>query len=294
MVIALVVLLFMSLIAVGVIAVWRKSEKGKTPKSLWLIPIIIAALILLFDVFTIIPAGYRGVVLVFGKVEGTYGEGLNLKIPFISEVIQMSVKTQLFEHKKATAASKDIQDVITDLAINYKLDPNKVGEIYRTVGLDYIAKIADPVVQEILKEVTARYVAEDTILKRAQLKGEIESILSDRLKPRGVIIEGVNITNFAFSAEFTKAIEAKQVAAQKVLEAENKLREIEVVARQAEQQAKGEAAAAIARAEGQVKAMQMLSESLTDSYLRYLYIDKLAKDAKIIIVPEGMPFTVQP
>jgi prohibitin 2 len=106
----------------------------------------------------------------------------------------------------------------------------------------------------------------------------------------------VNITNFNFSPEFTKAIEAKQVAVQRVLEAENKLRQIEVEARQAEQQAKGEAAAAVARAKGQQEAARILAEAIKENpeYLRYMYIDKLAKDAKIIIIPEGMPFTLNP
>jgi regulator of protease activity HflC (stomatin/prohibitin superfamily) len=81
---------------------------------------------------------------------------------------------------------------------------------------------------------------------------------------------------------------------QRVLEAENMFRQIEVEARQAEQQVKGVANAAIARAEGQAKAAQMLSQSIKDNpeYLRYLYIDKLARNASVIVVQEGMTLTI--
>ena len=84
------------------------------------------------------------------------------------------------------------------------------------------------------------------------------------------------------------------LAVQKVLGAGNKLRQIEVEARQAEQQEKGVANAAIARAEGQAKAAQILSQSIKDNpeYFRYRYIDKLAENASVIVVPEGMPLTI--
>lgn len=81
---------------------------------------------------------------------------------------------------------------------------------------------------------------------------------------------------------------------QKVLEAENKLRQIEVEARQAEARAKGEAAAAIARAEGQAKANKILLDSLTQELLQYTLIDKLAEKATTIIIPQGLPLTFAP
>jgi len=50
--------------------------------------------------------------------------------------------------------------------------------------------------------------------------------------------------------------------------------------------------AAIARAKGQAEAVEILKASLTPEYLQYIYIDKLAKDAKVIVVPAGMPLTI--
>jgi prohibitin 2 len=252
---------------------------------------------ILAGMFLTIDAGNRGVLLRFGKVAGVMGEGLNVKMPYIDNVEQMSVKTQLFE-SKATSASKDLQDVVTTIAVNYKLKPEAVGEIYSTIGRNYIDTIARPSIQEVVKSITSRFNAEDLILKREEVKTQIALELTKRLAERNIIAETVNITDFQFSTEFTKAIEAKVVAVQKVLEAENKLKQVEVEARQAEQKAKGEAAAAIASAEGQARAITIVTDaqveannkiagSLNKDVLQYILIDRLGKEIKVIVIPAG-------
>lgn len=255
---------------------------------------IIAFIILLTTSIVIVPAGYNGVHLRFGKVVGIFPEGMSMKMPFIDGVEKMSIQTQLYEEPSTMAASKDLQDVKTSIAINYKLDPVYVGEVYRTVGINYIKRIGAPAVQEVVKQVAARYNAEEMITRRAQVKDDITDALTKRLRERGIITEIVNITNFEFSATFTQAIEAKVAANQAVLEAEQRLRKIEVEARQAEQKAIGEANAAIARAEGQATAAGILSKAIENNpaYLQYLYIDKLAAEADVIVVPEGLPLTL--
>ena len=255
------------------------------------IAVVILALITFFGGIVITPAGHVNVLLQFGRVAGTKPEGLSFKMPIIENVETMSLQTQLYT-ESASAASKDLQDVNTTVAINYRVDPAYVAELYRTLGVNYIDKIAAPAVQEVVKEITARYNAEDMILRRADVKNDITTSLSQRLRERGIITETVNITDFKFSPVFTTAIESKVSAVQAVLEAQNKLERIKVEAQQAQAQAIGEANAAIARAEGQVKAIEILKSALTPEYLQYIYIDKLAKDAKVIVVPAGMPLTL--
>jgi prohibitin 2 len=284
----------------------KKYGDKRAKNKLWLywsfLPIFIIVLGIAIGSFVTIPAGERGVLLRFGKVSGVLNEGLNMKVPVIDAVERMSVKTQLFE-VKAESASRDLQDVTTTVAVNYKIRPELVGEIFRTIGKDYIDKIAHPIVQETVKSISAEYNAEDMILKRSDVKKEITTILTLRLDERGIIAESVNITNFEFSQEFTKAIESKVVAVQSVLEAENKLKQVEVEARQAEQKAKGEASASIAKAQGeaqaisivtaaQVKANQDIKDSLTKEVLQYILIDRLGDDIKVLVIPQGQDFTL--
>lgn len=248
--------------------------------------------------FTTIPAGQRGVVIRFGGVTGTIlDEGLQTKLPFIDSVERMSIQTQKYE-VDAASASKDLQDVSTTIALNYRLDPGQTAEIYRTLGNEYIDRIAAPAIQEIVKQVTARYNAEDLILERDKVKNDITTTLSERLLERGIITEAVSITEFKFSATFTAAIEAKVAAEQAVSEARNKLERIKVEAQQREEQEIGEANARIAKAEGeaeyirivtdaQVEANSAIAESLTPEVLQYILLDRLGENIEVIVIPSG-------
>ena len=258
--------------------------------------IIVASIIL--GTFTTIPAGHRGVVIRFAAVTGTIlDEGLRVKIPFIDSVVVMEVRTQKYE-TQSSAITKDLQDVSTTIALNWKLDASMAAEVYRTLGLGFIDRIAAPAIQETIKQITAQFNAEDLILKREQVKNAITDSLSSRLRDRGIITEMVSITNFQFSDTFTAAIEAKVAAEQAVLEATNKLERVKVEAQQRKAEAEGEANARIAKAigeaeyirivtEAQVAANNSIVDTLTPAILQYILLDRLGEDITIMIIPSG-------
>jgi prohibitin 2 len=263
-----------------------------------IIAVIVIIVSFIAGAFTTIPAGHRGVVIRFGAVTGSIlEEGLQTKLPFLDSVVKMSVQTQKYE-ADAASASKDLQDVSTTIALNWKLDPGQAAEVYRTLGLDFIDRIAAPAIQETIKQVTAKYNAEDLILKREEVKAAITENLSTRLLERGIITEAVSITEFQFSSTFTAAIEAKVAAEQAVFEARNKLERIKVEAQQREEQEIGEANARIAKANGeaeyirivtdaQVAANEAIATSLTPEVLQYILLDRLGEDIKVIVIPSG-------
>ena len=283
-----------------------QTNKGSTgdPKSRFqgraasIVGVIVIVISIIAGSFATIPAGHRGVVIRFSAVTGTIlNEGLQMKLPFFDSVVKMSVQTEKYE-TGAASASRDLQDVNTTIALNWRLDPSMADEVYRTLGLEFINRIAAPAVQETIKQVTAKYIAEDLILKREAVKNEIQENLSNRLLERGIITETVSITEFQFSATFVAAIEAKVAAEQAVWEAKNKLERVKVEAQQAEAQAKGEADARIASAvgeaeyirivtEAQVAANQSISESLTPEILQYILLDRLGEEIKIMVIPSG-------
>ncbi len=263
-----------------------------------LVGVVIILVSIVAGAFTAVPAGNRGVVIRFNAVTGTIlDEGLQVKLPFIDSVVMMGVRTEKYE-TGAASASRDLQDVRTTIALNWRLDPSKTAEIYRTLGPEFMSRIAAPAVQEVIKQVTARYNAEDLILQRELVRNEIAENLAIRLLERGIITEAVSITEFQFSETFVAAIEAKVSAEQAIFEAENKLRRVEVEAAQAEAAAKGEAAARIARANGeaeyirivtdaQVAANDAIAGSLSAQVLQYILLDRLGDDIKIMVIPAG-------
>lgn len=200
---------------------------------------------LLAATIIIVPAGYMGVLMRFGAVRGQYSSGIHAIMPYVNSVELMEIRTQK-EASEASAASRDLQIVTTSLALNFHVDPSKVGKLYQRVGIDYKARVIDPVVQESIKMVTARYTAEELIKSRPAVKAEVESDITKRLQEYDLIVEpaGLSITNFNFSQEFNTAIEAKQVAQQEAEQQKYVLQKAELERQTAVTRARGVSEAA--------------------------------------------------
>jgi len=229
---------------------WRFS-KGIQWKKYAFIGGVILLLLLVGNPLGTVGAGERGVLLRFNAVTGTiYGEGLYFRWPLIERVIKMDIKIQK-EQADASAASKDLQTVHSDVAVNFHIDPAKTAFIYQEVGIDYKQRLIDPALQEAVKAITARFTAEELITRRETVKDEIKTLLHDKLEPRGILIDEFNIVDFGFSPAFNNAIEAKVTAEQSALAAKNKLEQI-----------KFEAEQRVAEAQGKAQAMRVESEAL--------------------------------
>lgn len=222
-------------------------------------------LFFIFKPFTIIGAGERGVMMILGKVQDkVLDEGIHPTVPLVTNVRRLSVRVQKTD-VEAAAASKDLQDVNTSVAVNWHIEPTKVNQVFQQVGdmNAIVASIINPAVSEVVKASIAQRPVKDILQERVALKNEIDTALTQRLQPYGVVVDDVSLVNFAFSAEFNAAIEAKQVAEQQAQQAAFK-------AQQAEQEAKAE----INRAKGQAEAQRLLRETLTAEILQQRAIDK--------------------
>ncbi len=257
-------------------------------KKSWIVwaVVLLLGFLLVVSSIVVIPAGSEGIVIQFGAVTGTtMQQGLHVKIPFVQSIVKMDIRTQKYTADGLTAASKDLQNVTTNIAINFKLDTTEASTVYRNIGPDYMEVIAHPAIQETVKEITAKYNAEECITNRAQVKDAITNALVARLSIRGIITESVNITDFQFSPEFTAAIEAKVVAQQQIETAQNTLERMRVEAEQAVVVATGQANAAIAAAQGQAQANQIVAQSLSPEILAAMLYGKIGPNDKIIIGP---------
>jgi len=146
-----------------------------------------------------VPSGYRGVLLTWGKVEDRIlPEGLNFKMPFTQNVILMNVQIQKAESTESTA-TRDLQEVTTTVAVNYRLDPLYVNEIYKDLRQDYADRVIKPNIEESLKATTALYKAEELITKRSEVKETFDNILAERLSIFHIQVISVSLTDFQFS-----------------------------------------------------------------------------------------------
>ena len=219
-----------------------------------IIPVIIGFILLVIVLsasIKIVEAGNRGVLLHFGAVDtsASLNEGIHFVVPFRDNVIPIEVRTQRIT-ENAASASNDLQDVSTQVALNYHVDPATAQILYQQIGFDYASRVIAPAIQESVKQISARFNAENLITNRETVKSEIESNIKARLAPYNIVVEALSITEFQFTEQFRRAVEAKVEAEQRALQANNDLRRIEIEAQQAEARAVGEQQANIARAEG--------------------------------------------
>ena len=205
--------------------------------------ILVVVIVLFIFSGTTVASGYRGVLLQLGAVKPTIlTEGFHFKIPFIQNVEQVEVRVQK-EESSQTAASKDLQMVTANVAVNYSVDTGAVNKLYQEIGPDYRARIVDPAIAASLKAVTAQYTAEELISKRPEVSAQVKDMLAKKLTKYYMILEDINIKEFAFSEEFNKAIELKQTAEQNALKAQRDLERIKIEAQQQITQAGAEAEA---------------------------------------------------
>ncbi|MGE5658425.1 MAG: prohibitin family protein [Actinomycetota bacterium] len=237
---------------------------------------------ILFKPFTIVNAGERGVVMRFGKVQDRIlDEGIHPILPIVTSVRTLTVRVQKTD-LKAEAASKDLQKITANLAINWNIDPNRVNQAYQQIGDEeqIVNGIINPAVSEVLKAATAKKTAEEIITKRTALKTEIDDSLKKRLMPYGLIVRDVSLVDFGFSPEFSRAIEAKQIAEQEAKQAE-------FLAQKATQEAQAE----INRAKGQAESQRLQRLTLTPELLQQQAIQKWNGQFPMVMGGNGaLPF----
>lgn len=245
---------------------WNDLEGG-TKVSIIIGSVVAGLLILLLlGPFVIVGPGERGVITHLGKVdtEKILGEGFHWRMPIVTGVHKMTVQIQKSEIP-ADGATKDLQIVNCGIAVNWKLDPEKVNTIYQTIGdeRDVLADIMQPAINEVVKAATAKRNAQSILVERTSLKEEIDLAFKERMAKYGVIVVDVSLVNFSFDKQFQEAIEDKQIAEQDAQKAI-------YVAKQAE----AEAQAQINRAKGEAESQRLQKMTLSAVMLKKLWLDK--------------------
>ncbi len=204
----------------------------KVPAKLIVIAGVILIILIFFRPWVQVGAGQRGIVLNFGAVQKqVLEEGLHLRIPVMQQIALMDVRVQKAE-TDAAAASADLQDVTSRVALNYHIVPDQANTVYQKIGVHFKERIIDPAILEVVKAVTAKYTAEELITKRPAVSEAMRRNLSERLLVNNIAVDAFSIVTFSFSKIFTEAIESKQTAEQLALKAKRDLDRIKIEAQQ--------------------------------------------------------------
>ena len=208
-----------------------------------IVVLVIGLFLLVSASVVIVGPGQRGVLLNFGAVQpNVWGEGLHFKVPGYQNVVHMDVRVQRVP-LEASSASKDLQDIHLTVVLNCNVIPDKAAYVFQSIGMEYGKRVIEPVTQEAIKAVTARYTAAELITDREKARTEIKEMLKSRMMDYNIFVVDLSIVNFTFSKQFTQAIENKISAEQMALKAQRDLERVRIEAQQKVAQAQAEAEA---------------------------------------------------
>ncbi|ARV61369.1 band 7 protein [Nostocales cyanobacterium HT-58-2] len=243
----------------------QKQKPNKDIQAIVRIVLLLLALTIICSFFSIINAGERGVLMQFGEVQPEIlNEGIHPVIPIVHTVEKLSVRVQNQEIS-TEASSRDLQNVYTDVALNWHIIPEKANVIFQRIGNQkaIVHRIINPTVEEVLKAVMARYTAEEIITARGEVKAKVDQALTSRLATYDLAVDDISLVHIHFSKQFNNAVEAKQIAEQEAKRAG-------FLAIKAEKQAK----AKVNLAKGEAEAHRLIVESLTPDILQRQAIAK--------------------
>ena len=241
---------------------------------------VIAGAVLLF-VFIIVSSsatyvvepGTRGIKVTLGKtVEQFLPEGFGWKTPLVTTIVPVNIRQQT-QAMKADCFSSDLQQVVADLRVLYKVPEQSVVQIYKQYSGDPFDSLIAPRVQEAIKEVTASQTAEQIVKNREQIKQK--TLAAARQKIGDILtVEDIVIRNINLSDDLEKAIEAKMVAEQQAAQARFSQVQVQV-----------EANTAIIKAKGEAEAIQVRGEALklNPAFLRWQIVDRWNGKSPLVV-----------
>ncbi len=240
----------------------------------------------------IVPPGQAGVVVLFGDVrEKALPAGLHFINPF-SQVVEMEVRTKNYTMSNVgdegqrrgddsiAVISSDGLTVRLDCTIFYALQQAKVAKIYSEIGPDVEEKILRSEIRASLRDAAANLLATELYTsKRQSFVDQVTKTLKASFESRGITMEQVLLRNVLLPDQITKAINDKIAADQDAQKMAFVL-----------QKEKQEAERKRIEAEGQAKAQQIVSASLTPQIIEYQRIQALREigaKGNLIITPMG-------
>ena len=243
------------------------------PKLIGVAVIVFVLVIASSTTTYVVEPGTRGIKVTLGKAEEKFlPEGFGFKAPFITSIVAVNVR-QKTQTVKADCFSSDLQQVIMDLRVLYRVPEQSVVQIYKQFSGDPFDSLIAPRVQEALKEITALQTAEQIVKSREEIKQK--AIASAKQKIGALLtLEDIVIRNIDLSHELERAIEAKMVAEQQAAQAHF-----------SQLQAKVDAESAIIRAKGEAEAITVRGEALklNPAFLRLQIVERWNGKSPLVV-----------
>jgi len=298
-----------------VIFVFVQRSRGRPSKiSVSIVAVLIVGALL----FSILSAGIvvidaREVGVVFNDIYGLrpyyLGPGLHVVTPFVEHVYRYPTVRQSytmsispsegvqFGDDSLWSRTIDGQQVSIDATVFFEVNPEKAPLLHAKWQDRYLTDFVRPAVRGITRARVSQYSVEEVYsLKREELRLAIEADLTEQFDEEGLALRSFIIRNVNFTDEYAQSIEQKQIAEQEAQRMKYVVEKEGLEAERKRVEAEGVKDAAIVRAQGEAEALRLINEALSQNrdLLLYRYIEKLAPNISVMMLPSGSPFILDP
>jgi regulator of protease activity HflC (stomatin/prohibitin superfamily) len=232
---------------------------------------VIAGIVIILALLTVLGSWYtvdqtqRAVRLRNGAFVEVVQPGLHFKIPWFETVAKIDMQTHNFTFDKVNSYSADQQPADLRISVTLHVAPDKVAEMYSRFGGDQqaaISRLVTPHMNQEVKVVFGQYTAAKAISARGQLNVDAAKALTDAIAYDSVFqIEGVQIEDISFSADYIRSVEARMQAEVAVQQRQQELAQEKIKADIAVTQATGRANSIRAEAQAQADAIKLRGEA---------------------------------
>lgn len=242
-----------------------------------LVLILVLAAAGLMDAFTQVEAGSVAVVKQFGRVVGVFYPGLNLKAPFIQEIVPYRTQEILYETSEdpktsqanykdyeVDTATADGQQIRARFTVRFRIDPTRLVDIVNNLGTEpeVVEKVVKATSRVHVRNILKQHPANDLYsgnVERAQ--EEIRARLDEEFSAAGLRLIFFGLRSIHFEPEYIKAVEQKQIEKENITTKENLARQAEFEKQRMITQAQGEAERErlqrIGQAQGEAEAIRV-------------------------------------
>lgn len=194
------------------------------------------------------------------------GPGMHLKMPFMETVDQLQVSQSVYSLPPMDVYTNDNQSVSISVSVIYVVPPadayHMLYDVGRTGAQDIDFTVL-PVVRNDAQSVFARYNTLTISDKRAEIANAMQVAISGDLQRLfGIQVINVQLTGIQYSGAFTQSVEAAMTAKAAAVRADNEVLQKQYEGQQAVVLAEAQAKAKIATAQGEAKAIELVSDAL--------------------------------
>ncbi len=258
--------------------------------------------------------GTNEVGVIFSAIGGTrpasLPPGLHVIVPYAETIYRYSIQQRTYTFSStgdllAGSTGEGALNVVTsdglavgiDCSVRYAIDPAKAVQVHQNFRDAYPQILVYPTVRAAVSNHIAQYTRTEVYgPERQKIQSDIEADIRATLESEGLILHSFSIHNVALPGDYAASLESTQIAKQEAARMQYLLEKEQKETERKKAAAQGDKEAAVIRAEGEAESLRLISAVLqaNPDLVVYRYVEKLAPNVQVILLPSGTPFILDP